>query len=211
MRSLPLLDGPISITFALIAANIAVSLVGFWALRRERYASAFLFIPYRAVRGQNWLGALLSHFAHGDLWHLLVNMLALFFFGPRVEQALGATPYVLVYAGSGLASTLVVLVLRFRNPRHSALGASGCVAGVVFAFVVLAPTATMLFPLAPVPLPAPLFALAYLVMSMLMMGRGDHVAHEAHIGGAVGGFALAGLLSEAGFEPFFRAVSELTT
>ncbi len=44
-----------------------------------------------------------------------------------------------------------------------------------------------------------------------MMRRGDHVAHEAHIGGAIAGFALAGLLFEPGFEPLIAALRQLAS
>lgn len=200
---------PISITHALIALNVAVSLVGFWALARERYRSAFLFAPYRAVRGQNFVGMVLSNFAHGDFGHLFLNMLTLYFFGPRVERELGAVPYLIVYAVSGLGGMLAVLVLRHRDPRYAALGASGAIAGVMFAIVVLAPTSSMALLFLPIAVPAPAFAVLYLVLSSFWMRRGDRVAHEAHIGGAVAGFGIAGFLFEEHFGPLVRAVTDL--
>lgn len=203
------LGRPLSVTLALIALNVAISLVGFWALSRDRHRSSFLFIPYRAARGENWTGTLLSHFAHGDLGHLFFNMLALFFFGPRVERELGALPYLLVYAVSGAAGTLLLFLFRRKNSRHAALGASGAIAGVMFALVVIAPTSTMFMFFVPIPVPAPIFAVLYIVVSSLMMQRGDHVAHEAHIGGALAGLVTAGLLFDGGFGPLVRAVTRL--
>ncbi len=61
----------------------------------------------------------------------------------------------------------------------------------------------------PIGVPAPIFALIYLVLSSFMTGRGDHVAHEAHIGGAVAGLVLAGVLYDEGFGPLIEAVSRL--
>jgi membrane associated rhomboid family serine protease len=204
-----LLDHPVSVTLALIAVNVAVSLCGFAALRSDRWRSLFLFVPFRFAQGKNWAGMLLSHFSHGDVGHLLLNMLALFFFGPSVETELGSGPYLLLYAISGLAGTLTVFVLRRKNPRYAALGASGCIAGVVFAMVVLAPTSRIF--LYVVPLPAPVFALLYLVISSVNMGGRDGVAHEAHLGGAVAGFVAAGLLYERGFGPFVQAAKDLVS
>ncbi len=77
--------------------------------------------------------------------------------------------------------------------------------------VVIAPTTSMVFLLFPFPIPAPVFAVLYLLASSLMMRRGDHVAHEAHIGGAIAGFALAGLLFEPGFEPLIAALRQLAS
>ncbi len=198
---------PHAATFLLIALNVAVSLVGFWELRDERYRDYFVFVPSRA--GKNWVGTVLSHFSHGDFGHLFVNMLALYLFGPEVEAAFGPIFYAGLYAASGLVGTFAIYVLRRSNPRHAALGASGSISGIVFASVVVAPSSTMMFAMFPVPLPAPVFALIYLGTSMLMMNRGDRVAHEAHIGGAVTGFLVAGLLLPAHFEPLIRVVRNL--
>lgn len=204
-----LLDGPYAITLALIAVSTAVSIIGFWALRKKEYRQYFVFIPSKAARGENRVGTFVSHFAHGNVGHLLVNMITLFFFGRGVEKALGHWKYLALYAASGAVATLTVYLFRRKNPRHSALGASGCISGIVFAAVVVEPTASFaLWPM-PFPLPAPAFAVLYLVMSSLMMGRGDRVAHEAHIGGAVAGFIGAGLLFAHGFGPVIRAVQRL--
>lgn len=204
-----LLGGRVSVTFLLIAVCVAVSLVGFWALGRERYRRYFVFAPSAAAKDRSAVGAVLSHFAHGDVGHLLVNLLALYFFGPAVERALGPAPYLLLYAVSGAVGTFAVWLLRRDDPRHRALGASGSIAGVVFASVVLAPSSRIFLLIFPVPIPAPIFAVLYLVVSSLSMGRRDGVAHEAHIGGAVAGFALAGLLFEGGFAPLLRTVEQL--
>jgi membrane associated rhomboid family serine protease len=204
-----LFDGPISVTFALIALCVAISLIGFWALRKERYRDAFRFVPSQAARGRGLVGALLSHFAHGDLGHLFINMLVLFLFGPRVERALGHLPFLLLYLVSGLVGTLAIFLFRRKNPRYAALGASGSIAGVVFASVVIAPTSRIFLLILPIPIPAPVFALLYLVVSSLQMGGGDGIAHEAHLGGALAGLALAGVLYGPGFDPLIRAVTQL--
>jgi membrane associated rhomboid family serine protease len=206
-----LLGGELSITYLLIAVCVAVSLVGFWALDRKRYRKYFVFVPSKAAPSRSWVGTVLSHFAHGDAGHLLVNLLALFIFGPRVERALGPSSYLLLYLVSGAFGTFFVWLFRRKNPRHAALGASGCIAGVVFASVVIAPTSRIFLLVFPVPVPAPVFAVVYLAISSLSMGQRDGVAHEAHIGGALAGFALAGLLFERGFEPLIRTATQLVS
>lgn len=199
----------VPITFLLIGACVAVSVVGFWAMRQDRYRPFFVFVPSRLPKGEAWVGALLSHFAHGDVGHLLLNMLALFFFGPRVEDALGALPFLLVYAASGLFGTFAIWLFRRKNEKYSALGASGAVAGVVFASVVILPTSRIFLLIFPVPVPAPIFAVLYLVFSSIKMGGRDGVAHEAHVGGALAGFALAALLFDQHLDPLLRTVQGL--
>ena len=136
-------------------------------------------------------------------------MVVLFIFGPRVEEALGLLPFLLLYGISGLVGTLALFARHYRDPKHSALGASGAIAGVVFATVVIAPQAEFFLFFLPIGIPAPVFAVIYLIVSSLMTGRGDHVAHEAHIGGAIAGLVLAGLLYGPGFDPLVRAVTGL--
>ena len=209
LSKLDALLGGVSITYALIAVNVAVSLVGFWALRRDRYRKYFVFAPSPASRSRTGVGLVLSHFAHGDLGHLFVNMIALWLFGPRVERALGPAAYLIIYVASGLAGTLLVYVFRHKDPKYAALGASGAIAGVVFASVVIAPATRLLMFAFPIPMPAPVFAVLYLVLSSVQMGGRDGVAHEAHIGGALAGFGLAGLLYGPGFDPLLRVVKDL--
>ena len=203
-----ILEG-IPITYVLIALNVAISLVGFWALRRKRYRKYFVFIPSRENESRSVVGTVVSHFSHGDLGHLVVNLLALYLFGPRVEEALGPTAYLIVYLASGAVGTFFVWVFHRKNRRYAALGASGCIAGVLFAWVVLDPTSSIRLLFFPVAIPAPLFAILYLGLSSLQMGGRDGVAHEAHIGGALAGLALTGLLSAEGFEPLVGAVQKL--
>jgi membrane associated rhomboid family serine protease len=199
----------VAITYALVAVNVVVSLVGFWALRKERYRPHFVFIPSKANPARSWVGAVLSHFAHGDVGHLFLNLLALYLFGPRVEEALGPVAYLVVYLLSGAFGSFFVWLFHRKNRRYAALGASGSIAGVIFASIVVAPGGELLLLVFPVPVPAPIFALLYLVVSSLKMGGRDGVAHEAHIGGAVAGLVLAGLLFDDGFAPLIRAVTRL--
>lgn len=199
----------IPITYVLIGLNVAVSLVGFWALQKQRYRPYFVFIPSASNESRSVVGTVLSHFAHGDVGHLLVNLIVLYIFGPRVEQALGPSAYLIVYLASGAVGTFFVWLFHRKNRRYAALGASGCIAGVVFASVVTAPTSDIFVLFIPVAIPAPLFALIYLVLSSVQMGGRDGVAHEAHIGGALGGLVLAGLLFERGFTPLVQAIERL--
>jgi membrane associated rhomboid family serine protease len=199
----------LSVTLILIGVNVLASLFGFWALGRKRYRPWVLFMPYQAARGRNGVGMVLSHFTHGDLGHLIVNLVALYFFGPPVEAALGPGPYLILYTVSGAAASLAVFALRHKDRRHAVLGASGSISGVLFAAVVVAPSTSVYLFFVPIPIPAPVFAVLYLLISSFLMRTGDRVSHEAHIGGAVVGFLLAGIMYERGFAPLVRAVRQL--
>ncbi|MCA9661940.1 MAG: rhomboid family intramembrane serine protease [Myxococcales bacterium] len=198
-----------TLTQILLGICLVVSIPGFFLLRSRRYRRYVVYKPCRAAPDRSVVGTLLSHFAHGDLGHLALNLFALYVFGPKVEAELGPQRFLVIYVLSGAAATLFIWLFRRRDPRSSSLGASGSIAGILFAFVVLAPQTKLALLFLPIPAPAPLFALGYLLFSSLSMGSRDGVAHEAHIGGALAGFALAGLLADRGFTPVIRELQRI--
>jgi membrane associated rhomboid family serine protease len=193
------------ITLALIAINVAISLVAF--SQASRNSQRFVFIPHRVARGENLSGLLLSHFSHADGGHLIVNMLGIYFFGPVLERGLGPTALVLIYVASGVFASLAVFIFRRNDPRFRVLGASGSVSGVLFAAIVLRPDMNLYLMFVPIPVPAPIFAVLYIVLSSYFMGRtGSRVCHEAHVGGAIAGLVLAGVLVPGGFSALLARV-----
>lgn len=152
---------------------------------------------------------LLSGFVHVDVMHLLFNMLTLYFFGPFMELTLGTLHFAVLYFGSELAANLLTLALKRSQPSYASVGASGAISGVVFAFCLYRPLAEILvFPI-PFGIPAFLYAFGYLAYSMVAMGglRGG-IAHEAHIGGALGGVALTMIMDPQVVALFLNHFSE---
>ena len=193
------------LTIILIIANVVVSLIAFSAFRQGRQEE-FLFVPAQVKTGENLKGMVLSHFAHADVGHLFFNMLTLYFFAPVIEQILGSLELLGVYLLSGVAATLLTFLIHHTNPRYRALGASGSVSGVIFAAIVLYPGMSLSLFFLPVPIPGPVFAVGYLVISFFLARRGvGNIGHDAHIGGAVAGLILGGILSPLGFGPLLQA------
>jgi membrane associated rhomboid family serine protease len=200
------------LTYLLIGINVLVSLIGFSRMNSVTGGSSFFFSPSEVSAGRNYQGMLLSHFAHADGTHLLFNMMTLYFFGPVVELGLGAVTMLLIYVSAGIFSTLFVYYLHRADPGYRALGASDSVTGIIFAAIVLVPEMSVYFFVVPVPIPAPLFAVGYIVLSTYLMRRGGgHISHEAHLAGAVSGLLLAGLLAPGGFGPLLRRIQNLLT
>ena len=84
--------------------------------------------------------------------------------------------------------------------------------GIIFAAIVLVPGMSISFFFVPFPIPAPLFAVGYIVLSTYFMRRGrGHISHEAHIAGAISGLLLAGLLAPEGFGPLLERIQNLLT
>lgn len=197
------------LTYGLIGLNTAISLWAFSAMRKADGSRAYLFIPYQAAQSRNLLGALLANFSHADPWHLIFNMLTLYFFGPVVEQFLGLH-LLTVYGLSGLAALLLVFILRRNNPQYRVLGSSGSIVGILFAAIVLKPDMSVYFMVLPIPIPAPVFALIYIAYSTFLLDRDvGNISHEAHIGGAITGFLTAGLFSPFGFSQVVERIQRL--
>jgi membrane associated rhomboid family serine protease len=200
------------LTYLLIGINVLVSLIGFSRMNNGAGAKMFVFSPSEVFEGRNYQGMLLSHFAHADGTHLLFNMLTLYSFGPVVEQDLGPLSMLLIYISAGIFSTLFVYYLHRADPRYRALGASDSVTGIIFAAIVLLPEMSVYFFFVPVPIPAPLFAIGYIVLSTYLMRRGGgHISHEAHVAGAISGLVLGGLLAPGGFGPLLHRMQNLLT
>jgi membrane associated rhomboid family serine protease len=140
-----------------------------------------------------YVAVLVSMFLHGSLGHLAFNMLFLWIFGNNVEDRFGHLSYAAFYVAAGVAAT-VYYVATNAHSTIPLVGASGAIAGVMGAYLVLWPRARILGLLGffPIPLPAWLF-LGFWFFSQFV-GGSTGVAYAAHIGGFVFGLAI-GFLS----------------
>jgi membrane associated rhomboid family serine protease len=185
--------------------NVIVSLFGFRAQQKESgmTADVFFFIPNQVARGENGLGMLLAHFSHSGLAHLSFNMLALYSFAGTVLAVLGPVRLLLIYAVAGLCADLVAFALHHEDPAYRCLGASGSVFGIMMAAIVLNPATSIALLFVPIPIPGPFFMLGYAIVSVVLMTqkRRGGISHEAHLGGAIAGLALTGLLAPSGLHP----------
>ena len=146
---------------------------------------------------------LTSTFLHAGWLHLISNLLYLAVFGPSVEQRLGGARFAMLYLASSLAGSLAHLLAQPASTQP-AIGASGGVAGVIAAHLVLFPGAT-LGSLAPVLFlhvventPALLLLLVWVATQLLSgvasLTASTSVAWWAHVGGFLTGFAIAVLV-----------------
>lgn len=123
-------------------------------------------------------------FLHGGMWHILFNMLGLYFFGPRLEEELGGRDFLLLYFISGLAGA----VFSFLTPNAAIIGASGAVYGVLMGFAFFWPRERILI-WGVIPVEARWLVIIMTGLSLFGgFSGGDSVAHFAHLGGFAGGF-----------------------
>lgn len=183
---MPELHPSSSITFYLIVINAVVSLAGLYI--NPRIIELGYLKPTRVVRENTWYELLTSGFLHANLGHLFVNMFTLYFFGSVMERVLGPEYFLGLYL-TGLIVSGIPSVIKFKdNENYATLGASGAVGAVLFAFIFLFPLENIYLMFIPIPIPAFVFAILYLLYSMYesKQARGK-INHEAHLAGAIWG------------------------
>jgi membrane associated rhomboid family serine protease len=177
----------------LLAANIGLGLLGLFAM--PQLIERCLFRPYEFARGMRRATIISSGFVHADLGHLAFNMLTFYFFGVNLEWAIGTPKFALLYAIGLLVSSVGTYFKHRNHPEYATLGASGAISAVLFAAIVYDPTMKIAFILLPIPIPAPVFAVGYLVYTWwsARQNRG-RINHDAHLGGALAGLAFVAVI-----------------
>jgi membrane associated rhomboid family serine protease len=180
-----------------------IVIVSFMALRGSpQILRRNLLRPYWLLRERTYDTIITSGFIHGDFQHLLFNCLTLYFFGPGLEARIGTTRFVALYFIGLIVSSLGTVYKQRNNPDYSALGASGAILAVLFAYIVYYPT-SMLGLFFVIPIPAVLFAFGYLAYSWWASNhKRDNINHDAHLDGAFTGLVFVGLTD---FEAWRRA------
>jgi membrane associated rhomboid family serine protease len=154
---------------------------------------------------------LLSYmFLHGDIFHLLSNMLFLWVFGDNVEDAMGHIKFLIFYVTCGIAGALVHS-LALPSSKLPLIGASGAVAGVIAAYLILHPRVmvwVLAFRFIPLRISAAWVLGVWVVtqLVMVLLNQADQVAWWAHIGGMVAGAILIIFMRRPGVPLFDRGL-----
>ena len=135
-------------------------------------------------------------FLHGSFWHLFFNMFALFMFGCEVEMLLGSRRFLKFYFFAGIFAGICHLLFNW-GADIPVIGASGAIYGVLVGFALFFPhriITLLLFFIIPIQMRARTLVIAFVGLSLFMgirgelFGTADHVAHLAHLGGALAGY-----------------------
>ena len=165
------------------------SLFPLFALSRDGLAS-----------GEWW--QLLSHaFLHGSLLHLAVNMLALWFTGPMLEEMLGGIRFLVLYLGGALAGGLLQTFIS--SGSIDLVGASGAVCALLVGFGTLVPRlriTALIFFVIPVRMNAATLGWLVICGSFLfwILGIEQGIGHLAHLGGGLAGFLICRVFRACG-------------
>ncbi len=162
--------------------------------------------PYWLIRRRQYDTLITSGFIHGDVGHLLFNSLTFFFFAPGLERRIGTPRFIALYFIGLVLSSLGTVYKQRNNPDYAALGASGAILAVLFAYIVYYPT-TMLYLYFAVPIPAVLFAFGYLGYSWwASKQKRDNINHDAHLDGAITGLLFVAVTDPGVWTRAFRII-----
>ncbi len=196
-----------SITFFIIILTSSVSI---YAFNNRQLFDKFKLNPYMVVQRKEYIRIFTHALLHADWGHLIFNMLTLYFFGKLVEQYFimifpaGKLLFVLLYILGIIVSSIPTILKNKNNHWYNSVGASGAVSAVLFAGILFDPHMSIFIMFIPIPIPAFLFGIAYLVYSQYMSRQNkDNINHDAHFYGAVFGFMFPVLLKPALIGYFF--------
>ncbi len=195
------------VTYVLIALNVLVFLLELQ--NGDDFIRQWAFIPARfsADPGGNVFTVFSAMFMHGSWLHLGGNMLYLWIFGDNVEDQFGHAKYLFFYLLAGIAATFAQYIAMPESSVPN-VGASGAIAGVLGAYILMFPKArvNVLLGRSVVAMPA-LVVLGFWIVLQLVSGVGSiaytdadvgGVAYMAHVGGFVAGFLMAFLFRGGG-------------
>lgn len=176
-----------SLLIAVIAATCLFSYKGFNDLAFFRKYEFHI----GSIRAGEQIRMISSGFLHADLGHLFFNMFTLYMFAPVVIQYFGNTSFLLIYMISLVFGSLLTLLMHKNDYSYRAIGASGAVTGILYSAILINPNMSLYLFFIPIPIPAYLFGIGYLLYSIYgMKAKNDNIGHTAHFGGAIGGYLI---------------------
>ena len=189
------MDEPLAIGNAVVLAVTA--LITWLGFKDHALLEKFLFSSDGILRRREYYRVLSSGFIHADWGHLFFNLFSLYSFGHYIELLFGLHTFLIIYFVSMLGGSLFALWLH-RNHEYRALGASGGVCGIIFASTFLLPGSSVYVMFIPIPVPAWLYAIVFMLISArgIHSGRGT-IGHEAHLGGAIAGLLATTVMCPA--------------
>jgi membrane associated rhomboid family serine protease len=181
----------ISAVKVLVGANVLVFLLQ--SMSQGALDMLFALWPLQPIDGQSYFRfwqIVTYAFLHGNISHLLFNMLGLWMFGNEIELYVGTRRLLVCYIASVVSAALsqLFIPILFGAPPGPTIGASGGVFGLLLAYASLFPRRKVIPLIPPIPMPAWLFATLYAGVELFagVTGSLSGIAHFAHLGGMVG-------------------------
>jgi membrane associated rhomboid family serine protease len=200
-------QGKISAVMILVIVNSLIFILGETESPASRVLDTYVPILSKADLFHGHVWELVTYqFRHANIFHLLFNMMALWFAGRTIEDVLGIPRFLALYFASGIVGGLVQMMTS--PPWSQALGASASVCGVLGGFSAMFPdlmVTALIFFVLPIQMRAKWIGVGIIVLSLIfaLIGWPPQIGHSAHLGGAVTGVVMVWLFGY-GQPPFRR-------
>jgi len=170
---------------------LLIGVISYYGIRSESFEDKYVFEVDKILIDKEYYRLISSSFLHSGWWHLGFNMYALYAFGQSVGAVLGLGNFFALYFGSEILGSLFSLYVHRNHGDYRAVGASGAISGVIFSYVIMAPSAKIGLVFLPFEFPAWLFGFLFVLVSIygIKKQRGN-IGHDAHLGGAIAGMLL---------------------
>ena len=191
------------VVYNLLIVNVVAYLATMLLDTNQMYALFALF-PIGSPFFEVWQ-PITYMFLHGDFSHIFFNMFALWMFGRGLEMEMGSKRFFIYYFTCGIGAALVQLGMAevdimnmesqgaiWNYMLTPTVGASGAVFGLLLAFGMMHPNATIMLLIPPIPMKAKWFVVIYGIIELLLIifQAQDGIAHFAHLGGMFWGWLL---------------------
>jgi membrane associated rhomboid family serine protease len=190
----------------IFAITVALSLLAFY---NEEVYSRLILNPFKVAKNEDTHTVLTSGFIHKDWTHLFFNMFSFYFFAFPLELRIGHWQFALLYMVSLVLSDVPTIVKHRDDFWYRSLGASGAISAAVFSFIMFEPMARMGLMFIPVPIPAILFGVLYLVYCVYASRKNiGAINHDAHFYGALCGIVITIILYPGVVHLFFEQIAK---
>jgi membrane associated rhomboid family serine protease len=206
------------ITYTFLAIMVIFS---FYCFNNREAMNKYLFHPYSIYHDKQHYRFLTHAFIHGDMMHLLFNCLALYSFGPVLEDGffgnpdafdprLGKLYYILLFTGGIYAASFTEYLRNKNNPDYSSLGASGAISSILFCFIMISPLSRIslfFFPMQGWIAGVLLLGISYfLIRRKKTTAYTDNISHESHFWGALFGVVFVFVLKPSLMKNFVAQI-----
>jgi len=176
------------VVLGIIVVNVIMSLKGF---ENTSFFERYKF-QVGPIANKDYIRMVSSGFLHVDMWHLIFNMLTLYFFADGVIGYFGVYKFIFIYFMSMVGGSYLSYYFHRKDYFYSAVGASGAVSGILFSSILLYPFDSLYFMFIPIPIPAIVVGVGYLAYSVFgMKNQWGNIGHAAHVGGAAIGLVVS--------------------
>jgi membrane associated rhomboid family serine protease len=173
----------LNILWFLIALNVLIFII---TLLRPQEVISLLGLTPALLLEQPWT-IISSIFVHGSVWHILFNMISLYFLGSFFFRAAGERNFLAVFFLGGLAGNILFALLA--NPLSTGIGASGAVFAIGGALAIMVPRVPVFIFFIPIPMPLWVAIIIFFLFSFL-----PNIAWQAHLGGLLLGLIVGFIL-----------------